>query len=175
MHLIYIDDSRDEQLCVFSALAVPSDEWRNAFAAVRQLRRDVLACDDAAWAVLRPPRRLTALLVTRGNPVLLAALRSCPLAQLDVKTPAQFDAMDHPALAVQQPYDVIVLDDHAPGKLPRGRYIVFGRPPPDIGVSAPATVAVPGRIRPSSATAPATSSAVIPIVPSTLMTPSHLD
>jgi len=45
MHLTYIDDSRDEHLCVFSALAVPPAEWRNAFTQVRQFRRDLKRTD----------------------------------------------------------------------------------------------------------------------------------
>lgn len=45
MHLVYIDDSRDEHLCVFSALAVPADEWRDAFAQVRQFRRNLHRTD----------------------------------------------------------------------------------------------------------------------------------
>jgi hypothetical protein len=45
MHLVYIDDSRDEQLCAFSALAIPVVEWRNAFAQVRQFRRDLRRTD----------------------------------------------------------------------------------------------------------------------------------
>lgn len=39
MHLIYIDDSRDEQLCVFSALAIPVDQWRAALQQIREFRR----------------------------------------------------------------------------------------------------------------------------------------
>jgi hypothetical protein len=45
MYLAYIDDSRDEHLCVFSVLAVPATEWRNAFAQVRQFRRDLRRTD----------------------------------------------------------------------------------------------------------------------------------
>jgi hypothetical protein len=41
MHLIYIDDSRDEQLCVFSALALPVDQWHRAFEQVREFRRNL--------------------------------------------------------------------------------------------------------------------------------------
>lgn len=41
MHLIYIDDSRDEELCVFSALALPVDQWHEAFRQMRQFRRDL--------------------------------------------------------------------------------------------------------------------------------------
>ncbi len=46
MYLIYIDDSRDEQLCVFSALAIPAEQWQDAFAKVRQFRRDLKKSDD---------------------------------------------------------------------------------------------------------------------------------
>ncbi|HUT36733.1 MAG TPA: DUF3800 domain-containing protein [Planctomycetota bacterium] len=45
MHLIYLDDSRDEELCVFSALAVPEDQWREAFSGVRQFRRALKQTD----------------------------------------------------------------------------------------------------------------------------------
>ncbi|HAZ27658.1 TPA: hypothetical protein DCY67_03430 [Candidatus Acetothermia bacterium] len=41
MYQIYVDDSRDGHLCVFSALAVFSDRWREAFSMVRQFRRDL--------------------------------------------------------------------------------------------------------------------------------------
>jgi hypothetical protein len=31
MHLVYIDDSRDEELCAFSAIIVPADhQWRES-------------------------------------------------------------------------------------------------------------------------------------------------
>jgi len=39
MHIIYIDDSRDEQLCIFSALAIPADRWGSAFGVVKSFRR----------------------------------------------------------------------------------------------------------------------------------------
>jgi hypothetical protein len=107
---------------------------------VRQLREDVLRGDDAAWAILPPPKRLSVLLVTVGNPALKAALKACPLAKLDIRTPADFDAMDHAAMTVEQPYDVIVLDNHVPASRPRGRYLVFGRPPRGIGLAARGTL-----------------------------------
>ncbi len=97
-----------------------------------------LSCDDAAWAVLSSPKRLSILLVTGGNTVLESALRACPLAQLERRSPAEFDAMDHATLSVEQPYDVIVLDGHVPSNLPKCRYLVFGRPPDGIDVTVPA-------------------------------------
>ncbi len=41
MHLIYIDDSRDDKLCVFSALAIPVIKWHETFAQVRNFRREI--------------------------------------------------------------------------------------------------------------------------------------
>jgi uncharacterized protein YegL len=104
---------------------------------VRQLEPDLLRCDDATWSILSPPKSLTVLLVTRGNMVLESALQACPLAKLELCAPDEFDAMDIGTLSVEQPYDVIVLDNHIPAELPRCRYLVFGHPPNGIGVSVP--------------------------------------
>ena len=105
---------------------------------VRQLTPDALACDNAAWAILPPPRRLAVLLVTAGNTVLESAMKACPIAGVDPCTPAGFDAMDPAALEARSSYDVIVLDNCAPPRLPRGRYLVWGTPPTGIDVNSPA-------------------------------------
>jgi len=104
---------------------------------VRQLGNDALPCDNAAYGILEPPRQLSVLLVTQDNPVLESALLACPIARLDPCTPAGFDALDPAVLAVQRPYDVIVLDNHVPAHLPPCRYLVFGTPPPGIDVNSP--------------------------------------
>jgi len=41
VHLIYIDDSRDPQACVFSALAVPIERWREVFLRIKEWRREL--------------------------------------------------------------------------------------------------------------------------------------
>lgn len=41
MHIIYIDDSGDNKVAVFSALAIPVREWHASFAAVRDFRRNL--------------------------------------------------------------------------------------------------------------------------------------
>lgn len=41
MHLIYIDDSADEKLAIYSALALPADQWRNAFLEIKRYRQDL--------------------------------------------------------------------------------------------------------------------------------------
>ncbi len=98
---------------------------------------DHLICDDAAWSILAPPKRLSVLLVTNGNAVVESALRACSLAKLDLQTPAEFEALDQATFEIEQPYDFIVLDNCAPQTLPKCRYLVFGRPPPGIDVSVP--------------------------------------
>jgi len=96
---------------------------------------DVLASDDATWAILEPPRRLTAALVTEGNEPLRLALRACPLARLDVLEPAAFEQAVRSAGDVS-PWGLVVLDRCAPDDLPRGNYLVFGRPPAASGARA---------------------------------------
>ncbi len=91
---------------------------------VRQLRPDALPADDTAWAVLAAPRRLSLLLVTDGNFALRSALASCPLARLDIKSPAEFDRL---AAAGELPYNVVVLDRCAGQAAPRA--IPHLRPP----------------------------------------------
>lgn len=41
MHLIYVDESGDEQLAVYSALAIPADQWREAFNELKLFRRQL--------------------------------------------------------------------------------------------------------------------------------------
>lgn len=45
MHLIYIDDSQDKPHYIFSAIAIPEDQWANTFAAIREWRRALKASD----------------------------------------------------------------------------------------------------------------------------------
>lgn len=99
-------------------------------------REDALLADNAAWAVIQPPRRLSGLLVTEGNEPLRSALKAVPLARLNVCTPAEFDAMDLETMSVERPYGLIVLDRHAPAALPRADFLVFGAPPAASGASA---------------------------------------
>ncbi|MBN1817174.1 MAG: VWA domain-containing protein [Sedimentisphaerales bacterium] len=104
---------------------------------VRLLYEDDFDRDDAVWAILTPPRQLSVLLVTEGNPVLESALKACPISRLDRATGSEFDAMDHGILTAEQPYDVIVLDNYVPAEIPKCRYLVFGRPPKGIDVVVP--------------------------------------
>ncbi|MYK92973.1 DUF3800 domain-containing protein, partial [Candidatus Poribacteria bacterium] len=45
MHLIYIDDSGDEELCVFSALMIRADKWNACLEKIKNFRRDMQTSD----------------------------------------------------------------------------------------------------------------------------------
>ncbi|MFP4105068.1 MAG: vWA domain-containing protein [Phycisphaerae bacterium] len=103
---------------------------------LRLLGDDLLQADNTAWAVLQPPRKLDVLLVAEGNLPLQKAFRSLPLAGLEIVTPTEFEQKDPDEMAVRQPYDLIVLDNIQPDNLPKGNYLVFGRPPKQLDIVA---------------------------------------
>ncbi len=45
MHIIYIDDSGDENIDIFSALAVDAEYWNQAFQRIREFRRQIKQLD----------------------------------------------------------------------------------------------------------------------------------
>lgn len=45
MHIIYIDDSGDENIDIFSALAVDAEYWNQAFQRIREFRRQIKQSD----------------------------------------------------------------------------------------------------------------------------------
>jgi hypothetical protein len=74
MHLIYVDDSGDDQLSIFSALAVPIDQWRACFQAVRDFRRQLKATygifvykELHAWEFVSGRGRISAQIVTKSQ------------------------------------------------------------------------------------------------------------
>jgi hypothetical protein len=72
VHLIYIDDSRDEELCVFSALLIPADRWRECFEQIRAFRRRLRDSDGIfvrkelhAWELVSGRGRISPSVVTK--------------------------------------------------------------------------------------------------------------
>ena len=45
MHLIYIDDSGDEELSIFSALTIRADKWNSCLDEIKNFRRDIQTSD----------------------------------------------------------------------------------------------------------------------------------
>ncbi len=103
---------------------------------LRQTRSDLLAADDTAWAVLSAPRDIKAMLVTDGNRVLESALKACRSVKLFRCSRQEFSQMDAASMALAKPYDMVILDNHDGAAVPRGCYLVFGKPPEGIGVEA---------------------------------------
>ena len=46
MHLTYIDDSGDEELCIFSALTIRADKWNPCLTAIKKFRHDIQTSDS---------------------------------------------------------------------------------------------------------------------------------
>jgi hypothetical protein len=72
VHLVYIDDSRDEEKCVFSALIVPASEWRACFNELRSFRRRLKVSDGLyvrkelhAWKFVSGRGRVSDQIVTK--------------------------------------------------------------------------------------------------------------
>lgn len=72
MHLVYIDDSRDEHLCAFSALAIPEAQWNDAFSQIRDFRRPLKKNDGIfvyaelhAWKFVSGRGRISSKIVTK--------------------------------------------------------------------------------------------------------------
>jgi len=45
MDLVYIDDSKDEELSIFSAISIPEHTWQTCFGAIKNYRRQIKASD----------------------------------------------------------------------------------------------------------------------------------
>jgi hypothetical protein len=72
MHLVYFDDSRDEDTCVFSALLVSDQSWRDCFNELRAFRRRFKVSDGIfvrkelhAWKFVSGRGRISDRVVTK--------------------------------------------------------------------------------------------------------------
>jgi len=74
MHLFYIDDSHDEKLGVFSALALPVDQWQRAYQQIQEWRRSLrkgygIEVDQElhTWKFLSGRGRPSDRIITKGE------------------------------------------------------------------------------------------------------------
>ena len=74
MHIVYVDDSRDERACVFSALSIPAETWREAFESVKAFRRTLKRSDGIyvykelhAWKFISGRGRVGDRVVPKGR------------------------------------------------------------------------------------------------------------
>jgi uncharacterized membrane protein len=89
--------------------------------------RDDLEADNAAWAVLPPPRKIGVLLVSPGNLFLEKVLRTDPQVALEVRTPDQYEGG-------MQGADVVVLDSVSPPRVGPGRFVFVNGVPADVPI-----------------------------------------
>ena len=74
MHLIYIDDSGDEELCVFSALTILDDKWNSCFKQIKGFRHELKTSDGIfvdtefhAWEFVSGRGKIANDIVTKGR------------------------------------------------------------------------------------------------------------
>ena len=74
MHLIYIDDSGDEELCAFSALTIRADKWNSCLEKVKRFRHALQTSDSIsvytefhAWKFVSGRGRISDGIVTKGR------------------------------------------------------------------------------------------------------------
>jgi Ca-activated chloride channel family protein len=89
--------------------------------------RDDLDTDNAAWAVLPPPRKIAVLLVSPGNLFLEKVLTTDPLVVVEVRTPDQYQGGMENA-------DVVILDSVSPPRVGPGRFVFVNGVPADVPI-----------------------------------------
>ncbi len=102
----------------------------------RLAREDALACDNRASTIVPPPRRLSVLVVTKGNFFLERVLRALPLESRLFVTPQQYENAPEGAYARDgaSRFDVVIFDGHDSQRLPTGNYLFFGGLPKVAGI-----------------------------------------
>lgn len=84
--------------------------------------QDDLAADNVAYAVIPAPVRLEVALVSRGNAFIEKALAADPRLGVQVFEPGRYPG--------PEAFDVVILDDALPERLPPGRYLFVNEAPP---------------------------------------------
>jgi hypothetical protein len=65
MHFVYIDDSGDEQVAIFSALAIPDDQWKANYEAIKAFRQEIKKSDGI---LIRKELHAVNFVTGRGRP-----------------------------------------------------------------------------------------------------------
>ncbi|HYN63059.1 MAG TPA: vWA domain-containing protein, partial [Candidatus Limnocylindrales bacterium] len=86
---------------------------------------DDLEADNAAYAVIPPPRDIAVLLVSPGNLFLEKVLKTDPQVKLEVRKPDAYQGG-------MEGFDVVVLDSVSPPRIGSGRFVLVNTSPPDV-------------------------------------------
>ncbi len=117
---------------VFTPFAQP----REAVIEVSVLRPDLLSVDNAARVVVPPPKLLQVALVEPRSFLTELALGGIASIELVTEMKAA-DYEKHATEGTLDRFDLVIFDDYAPpaGRLPPGRYLSYGAPPPLEGLA----------------------------------------
>lgn len=102
---------------------------------------DALHSDNRAWTIIEEPRHVRVLLVTDGNLFLSNVLPTLPI-ELVTMTPADYEQAAESVIqdGNRSAFDLVMLDRHSSGRLPRGNYFFWGGVPLIEGVTAGETI-----------------------------------
>ncbi|MCG3137690.1 MAG: hypothetical protein HJJLKODD_01539 [Phycisphaerae bacterium] len=90
-------------------------------------RLDGLSVDNRAWAIIEPPRSVTALLVSPGNLWLDRAMHAMDWVEFEKISPEEYEQQqDDLNPAGRSRHDVVIFDGWRPGTLPLGNFLFFG-------------------------------------------------
>ena len=74
MHLTYIEDSGDEERCIFSALTIRDDKWHSCLKQIKKFRHDIQTSDGIsvykefhAWKFVSGRGKLADGIVSKGR------------------------------------------------------------------------------------------------------------
>jgi hypothetical protein len=112
----------------------PFEQPRGAVVELANLREDDLAVDNIASIIVAPSKNLrVGVAMDQHDPFLITALEGIKLERLELLSPDELRELA--ASGTIDPYDVVVLSDVEVERLPRGRYLTFGTPPPFDGLN----------------------------------------
>ena len=124
-------------------------DFNAAGSAILELKADTddqLALDDAAYAVINPPRRSHVLFVTTGNEPLRLALRTkeaAEVADVQIELPSFLKTRAYRDQAASGGWQLAIFDRCRPERMPAANTLFLGSLPPEGGWSAEAKTASP--------------------------------
>ncbi len=105
---------------------------RGALLEARLSRGDALMQDNAAFAVVPPPRKFTVLTVSKRNALLDLVLSTLRLDAYPFVTPVDYEARRRDfETDGQSRFDVVIFDRYTPKSLPAGNFVFLDAAPPD--------------------------------------------
>lgn len=97
------------------------------------LNPDQLAADNVAHCVINPGRKPKVMLVTPGNPNLLAALSTSLIGEgleLEVQNAEFLETDGYPLITQTAQYDLVIFDQASPQVMPLANTVFWGNTPP---------------------------------------------